>query len=108
MCLAVSVTFCEEMEQSCWLAPCSISAVAHRVNRRECPFTWTPWDGWVDVQHPAVLLLLLAKASVAAFKHCTLSLENLDLFRGVSILQCNGTLYSTTLCRMLSNCSITI
>lgn len=47
VCLEVSVT-CEEMEQSCWLALCSISPVAHQVNCRECPLHMDN-VGWVDV-----------------------------------------------------------
>lgn len=57
MCLEASVTFCEEMEQSCWLALCSIRHVAHQVNPTECPLH-VDNVGWVDVQHPGILLLL--------------------------------------------------
>lgn len=110
-CLKVSVTSREEMEQSCWLALCSISPVAHQVNRRECPLHMDN-VGWVGgCAAPCNSAAHFGKGlppSMAALKCCTWSLEDLDLFHGVSILQCNGTLYSTTLCRMLRKCSITI
>ena len=110
MSLEVSVTFCEEMEQSCWLAICSISPVAHEVNCRECPLHMDNM-GWVGgCAAPSNAAAAFGKGlppSVAALKR-TRSLEDLDLFHGVSILQCNGTLYSTTLRGMLRNYSITI
>lgn len=57
MCPEASRTFCEEMEQGCWLALCSIRSMAHQVNHRECPLH-TDNMGWVGAQHPKILLLL--------------------------------------------------
>lgn len=111
MCLGVSVTFCKEMEQNCWLAICSISPMAHQVNCRECPLHMdnTGWvGGSVASSNSAAPFGKGLPPSVAALKCCTWSLEDLDLFHGVSILQCNGTLYSTTLCRVQRNCSVTV
>lgn len=102
-----------QMEQSFWIVLCSMCRVALQINCRECPLHRDN-TAWVGVKYPVILLLHLAKggkgrpSSMAAFKHCTWSLEALHFFPWISFLQCDGTFYSATLYVMLRYCSITI